>query len=113
MRSLSTAVISCFLFHLVLAQDEAVAETTTEEISAEETSTEETTEEISNEEISTEETSREETTSKETDIIWTSLGALRGRIVTEKEATHYEFLGVPYAEPPVGKLRFLPPAPVR
>ena len=94
MRSLSIAVISCFLFHLVLAQDEAVAETTTEEISAEETST-------------------EETTSKETDIIWTNLGALRGRVVTEKEATHYEFLGVPYAEPPVGKLRFLPPAPVR
>ena len=54
-----------------------------------------------------------ETTTEETKILWTSLGAVRGRKVREKEATHYEFLGVPYAEPPVGKLRFLPPAPAR
>ena len=50
---------------------------------------------------------------EETKILWTRLGAMRGLAVTEKEATHYEFLGVPYAEPPVGKLRFLAPAPAR
>ena len=54
-----------------------------------------------------------EITTEETKIIWTSLGAVRGLKVTEKEATHYELLGLPYAEPPVGKLRFQPPAPVR
>ena len=50
---------------------------------------------------------------EKTDILWTRLGAVRGLKVTEKEATHYQLLGVPYAEPPVGKLRFQPPAPVR
>ena len=54
-----------------------------------------------------------EITTEESKIIWTSLGAVRGLKVTEKEATHYELLGLPYAEPPVGKLRFQPPAPVR
>ena len=50
---------------------------------------------------------------EKTEILWTRLGAVRGLKVTEKEATHYQLLGVPYAEPPVGKLRFRPPAPVR
>ena len=50
---------------------------------------------------------------EKTEILWTRLGAVRGLKVTENEATHYQLLGVPYAEPPVGKLRFRPPAPVR
>ena len=50
---------------------------------------------------------------EKTEILWTRLGAVRGLKVTEKETTHYQLLGVPYAEPPVGKLRFQPPAPVR
>ena len=83
MRKLLSVVICCFLLQLVLAQEEAEAEAEVE--------------------IRTE----------ETEILWTKLGAVRGLKVTEKEATHYQLLGVPYAEPPVGKLRFRPPAPVR
>uniref|UniRef100_A0A914WFF2 Carboxylic ester hydrolase n=1 Tax=Plectus sambesii TaxID=2011161 RepID=A0A914WFF2_9BILA len=45
---------------------------------------------------------------------WTKLtlstGAIRGRkLVTKKNTTAYLFHGIPYAEPPVGELRFRPP----
>ena len=64
--------------------------------------------------LAQEETEAEaEIRTEKTEILWTRLGAVRGLKVTEKEATHYQLLGVPYAEPPVGKLRFRPPAPVR
>ena len=91
MRRLSV-VICCSLLHLVLAQEEA---------------------EVSNRTYYPQEEAEVEITREETKIIFPSLGAVRGVKVTEKEATHYELLGLPYAEPPVGKLRFQPPAPVR
>ena len=39
----------------------------------------------------------------------TGSGPIKGMKVED----HYEFLGIPYAEAPVGKLRFMPPEPVR
>jgi para-nitrobenzyl esterase len=48
-------------------------------------------------------------TSEIPEIIKTPLGALRGKRTGDTIA----FLGVPFAEPPVGRLRFLPPRPAR
>jgi para-nitrobenzyl esterase len=48
-------------------------------------------------------------TSEIPEIIKTPLGALRGKRTGDTIA----FLGVPFAEPPVGPLRFLPPRPAR
>ncbi|MEX5721034.1 carboxylesterase/lipase family protein [Geodermatophilus maliterrae] len=43
------------------------------------------------------------------EVVGTTEGRLRGSVV---DATHRTFEGVPYAAPPVGDLRFRPPAPV-
>ncbi|MGA9720407.1 MAG: carboxylesterase family protein, partial [Acidobacteriaceae bacterium] len=43
------------------------------------------------------------------DVVETSLGKLQGKRTGDTIA----FLGVPFAEPPAGPLRFLPPRPVR
>ena len=40
-------------------------------------------------------------------VVWTTRGAVRG---TVEDGVHV-FRGIPYAEPPVGRLRFRPPAP--
>ncbi len=42
-------------------------------------------------------------------VVRTPLGTLRG----QRDGDVVSFLGVPFAEPPVGKLRFLPPRPAR
>lgn len=41
--------------------------------------------------------------------VTTSAGRIRGHKAPEVKGV-YEFLGVPFAKPPVGKLRFAPPA---
>jgi len=46
---------------------------------------------------------------KEPPVIETSLGPIRG--VFDEAAGQDRFLGIPYAEPPVGTLRFRPPQP--
>ena len=47
-------------------------------------------------------------------VIVTGSGPIRGRVVTrpDSEVTTHEWLGIPYARPPVGELRFRPPLPV-
>merc|ERR1711868_329484 len=47
------------------------------------------------------------------DIIDTGSGNLQGKKVTKNGKSHLEFLGIPFAEPPIGKLRFKPPVPVK
>ena len=47
-------------------------------------------------------------------VIQTRSGAIRGRkVASEGKSTHFEFLAIPYAQPPVGRLRFKPPKMVR
>ena len=48
-----------------------------------------------------------------TDIVSTGSGKIQGKKVTKNGKSHLEFLGIPYAEPPIGKLRFKPPVPVQ
>jgi para-nitrobenzyl esterase len=43
------------------------------------------------------------------DLAWTENGPLRGTV----HADYVQYLGVPYAAPPVGRLRWRPPAPAR
>ena len=45
--------------------------------------------------------------------IFSRSGPMKGRRVSSNGKIHYEFLGVPYAEPPVGDLSYLPPLPVQ
>ena len=47
-------------------------------------------------------------------VIVTGSGPIRGRVVTRPDTgvTRHEWLGIPYARPPVGELRFRPPLPV-
>ncbi|KAJ0178763.1 hypothetical protein K1T71_005538 [Dendrolimus kikuchii] len=46
-------------------------------------------------------------------IIETKDGPVCGFVEDTEEGTYYKFLGIPYAQPPVGRLRFLPPVPVK
>ena len=47
-------------------------------------------------------------------VIVTGSGPIRGQVVTrpDSDKTTHEWLGIPYARPPVGELRFKPPLPV-
>merc|ERR1712227_616471 len=47
-----------------------------------------------------------------TKIVNTESGPVRGLTINKYGMELYGFLGIPYAEPPVGKLRFKPPVPV-
>ena len=49
---------------------------------------------------------------KDTEIVNTGSGPIRGKEVDIHGKIHYEFLGIPYAQPPLGELRFKPPVPV-
>ena len=49
---------------------------------------------------------------QEDPLVITRSGPVKGKKVTENGKDRYEFLGIPFAEPPVGKLRFKPPVPV-
>ena len=47
-------------------------------------------------------------------IVLTSLGKIKGRIThTKQDKSIFSFRGIPYAEPPVGNLRFAAPQPVK
>src|SRR5580698_4763467 len=48
-------------------------------------------------------------------VVRTVEGPVRGFVETEPSTGRrvYEFLGIPYAAPPVGNLRWMPPQPVR
>ena len=46
-------------------------------------------------------------------ILSTTSGQLRGlNVIKSKKVEGYQYLGVPYAEPPVGELRFQRPHPL-
>jgi len=52
--------------------------------------------------------------SSDKEVVQTRVGAIRGKLLTTDDGlSHYCFLGIPYAQPPVGKLRFKSPLPVR
>ena len=43
----------------------------------------------------------------ETEVIETPAGRIQGSVSTSRDGReYYEFLGIPYAKPPVGELRF-------
>ena len=42
----------------------------------------------------------------------TTSGVVRGQAINVLNTSIYEFLGIPYAEPPVGDLRFAKPVPI-
>ena len=50
---------------------------------------------------------------EDTRVVNTHSGPVRGKKVTTGDHHHFEFLGIPYAEPPLGRLRFKPPEPVK
>ncbi|CAG2100640.1 unnamed protein product [Medioppia subpectinata] len=43
----------------------------------------------------------------------TTSGRVRGRVVVALNTTLYQFQGIPYAEPPIGALRFAKPKPIQ
>ncbi|XP_053603713.1 juvenile hormone esterase [Plodia interpunctella] len=45
-------------------------------------------------------------------VVESENGAIRGYVDTSDEGTFYKFKRVPYAEPPLGHLRFMPPTPI-
>ena len=60
-----------------------------------------------------ESTSTEDTKSQVFGPIYTKSGPVKGKRIDKDGSTHSEFLGIPYAEPPIGKLRFKSPKPVQ
>merc|ERR1711983_402115 len=58
-------------------------------------------------------TTIEDVQSDLTDIVITGSGKIQGKRVTRNGKSHLEFLGIPFAEPPIGDLRFKPPVPVK
>ena len=58
-------------------------------------------------------TTIEDVQSDLTDIVITGSGKIQGKKVTKNGKSHLEYLGIPFAEPPIGKLRFKPPVPVK
>ena len=46
------------------------------------------------------------------EILYTESGPIRGLKINKYGMDLYGFLGIPYAKPPIGKLRFKPPEPV-
>ncbi|CAG2100638.1 unnamed protein product [Medioppia subpectinata] len=53
------------------------------------------------------------TTTAETIDVKTTSGRVRGRVVVALNTTLYQFQGIPYAEPPIGALRFAKPKPIQ
>ena len=48
-----------------------------------------------------------------TDIVYTSSGPVRGFEEIRMGKKQFVFLGIPYAQPPINKLRFKPPEPIK
>ena len=48
----------------------------------------------------------------ETQIIKTTSGSVKGQTLLVLNKTIEQYLGIPYAEPPVGRLRFAKPKPL-
>ncbi len=46
--------------------------------------------------------------------IETSMGRIKGfkAFSTEQKSDYFAFIGIPYAQPPIGHLRFRPPVPI-
>merc|ERR1712106_154674 len=49
----------------------------------------------------------------ETETVQTRVGEIKGKRINTDGYSHYTFFGIPYAQPPVGSLRFKAPLPVR
>merc|ERR1711892_1571602 len=59
-------------------------------------------------------TPKEDTRKRSPEIVETRIGSINGsKVIPEDGLTYYEFHGIPYAQPPVDKLRFKSPLPVR
>lgn len=46
-------------------------------------------------------------------IVQTENGKIQGFVQKHPDATYVQFLGIPYAQPPIGKRRFTPPKPIK
>ncbi|XP_049869915.1 juvenile hormone esterase-like [Pectinophora gossypiella] len=46
-------------------------------------------------------------------VVETSCGPVCGYVNNKEQKSCYKFKGIPYAKPPVGRLRFLPPCPIQ
>jgi len=58
--------------------------------------------------------SSESEKTQEQKVVQTRVGAIRGKhVINDDGLSHYNFLSIPYAQPPIGNLRFKPPIPVR
>ncbi|XP_048007305.1 esterase FE4-like [Leguminivora glycinivorella] len=54
----------------------------------------------------------EDTKAGQSCVVLTKEGPIRGYIDKNDEGTCYNFKGIPYAKPPIGTLRFMPPQPI-